>query len=952
MIGLSNEIELGINSVIEALNYDISLDKFVRDPKLLKEYKGYSISVNLKDGTKKSGELTHVHKEHISIRQTATKDHIVLNRKIAFGDIKDARVYKKDSESLDADRMKAVIDAKTSSFSMAKQMLHKWVNSPNAPHKDKLRKHIEELVEAGDKALKFLREALAYTIDYDALESHKIKAAVQAKPVILNGIFELDQSINELRVQLEGEDFNLTDKEFKIGYPERFAKGEFYPKSDYHKEWYNAEEDAVMICPKGTKGKIIELYDLKIQLPEVPSDESEILFWDKPKKDQYWRRPVMPDNISPDNVEAFDSVIKEQYRRFREGIWFMNNGEPVYMTGHMYFALTFGVMQDNGSYMDYREAQLKMFYHLEACIRDPRCLGQIFLKSRRTGFTYVILFILLQWSITNRNFNLGMTSKSGRDAQEAFDKLSYAFQALPFWLRPVVKGKEDSPSELFFGKPSNNSKEAKKQRLSNVTDYLNTTINHRPTNNDSYDSVKLNGYLGDESAKWGRPGDYITHFGMIAPTMMPNGTVVGKAFLGSTMGSRKHGGEQFIEMINGSMVRNRDPKTQQTATALYFYFLPAQENMERFTDKYGRCWVEKPPKGTMNIMGVPITMGSEEYLMAVEEQKKRQSDKALNEQHRTYPRTIEHAMRDEDDSCVFNSTKLYDQLEYNSTIPVESRYMVGNFEWKDQKDGDVEFRPSGNGRFKVSWLPSKVDGTEHLQNRVKTVNGKPVPLNGDVLRFGCDPFSLKATHGEGSKGGLHGKTMMIPTEGAPKNKFVVEYIARPPSDTIFFEDVIKCIKFYGAPILVESNRIDLLRHMRNRGYRNFALNRLDRPANKLNENEIEYGGQTLSSADILDSHMNSIGTWIQNYVGYSSKEEIRPLDEIGDMPFDETLRDWLAFDPSKRTKFDATISSGLAIMATQPQKYKPEPPKRDENRLKGLFPKYSNKGSIGKLIMN
>ena len=630
----------------------------------------------------------------------------------------------------------------------------------------------------------------------------------------------------------------------------------------------------------------------------------------------------------------------------------MNNGEPVYLTGHQYFALQWCLMFDDGNYMNFRFAQLNMFYHLEACIRDKRCLGQIFLKSRRTGFTYVVLSILMNLSTSVGNGKYGMTSKSGDDVQEAFDKLSYMFLSLPFFFRPVVKGKEDSPSELFFGKPSNNSKEAKKSRQSHVNEYLNTVIDHRPTKNDSYDSVKLNAYLGDECGKWVRPHNYITHLGMVGPTMMPNGRVVGKAFLGSTMGARAKGGEQFIELLDGSHVKDRDPITQKTSTGLYFYFLPAHHNMEDFTDIYGKCWAtETPPKGTKSVTGVEIERSAEAYLMAVEEQKKRQSDTALNEQYRTYPRTVEHAMRDEDNNCVFNVTKLYDQLNYNKSIPEESRYMVGNFAWEDGiKDSKVVFHPDPHGRFKIAWMPSPVDGTEHLQNRVREVNGKWYPLNKDVIRFGCDPFSLKSTHGEGSKGGIHGKTLMFPEGGAPSNKFAVEYLSRPPSDTTFFEDVIMVCRFYGAPILVESNRIDLLRHMRNRGYRGFAMDRLDRPAHKLNENEKEYGGQMMSGQDILDSHMNSIGSWIQNYVGYSSKEEIRPLDEMGDFPFDETLKDWIGFDPNNRTKYDATISSGLAIMACQTEKYKGEAPKKDPNKLKGLIKKYNNKGNLGQLI--
>lgn len=1214
--------------------------------------------------------------------------------KLALDTVIEGLEYKfSELDMLNPEKMQIIMKSKVSSFASAKEILIKWAGSPNSPSKDTLSYYIGNVIEAGDKALLTLRHALRKKIDYSELDAERHNQAIVAKSFIINAVFDLDKSLVELRQKKEDNDFDLADKEFKIGYPERFAKGSFFNIKNYWKDWYNEETDGVNICPFSTKGETIVLQDLHITLPEVPKDKTTILFHDLPQHEQYWRRQDEPENITPDNVELWDEYITEEYRRRREGVWFYNHGKPTYLTGNHYWALQWCKMLDNGAYMDFRYAQLNMFYHLEACIVDPRCLGQLFVKSRRTGFTYTVLAILLNMATSTKNGKYGMTSKSGDDVQEAFDKFSYMFLSLPFFFRPVVKGKEDSPTELFFGKPSNNSKEAKKTRDTGVKDYLNTSIDHRPTKNDSYDSVKLNGYLGDECVspntkvltpsglklakdinigdfvlnsngepteivaltrgrsdmykvsqpygkdyevtgghklylwhskkkenvfisveeymalsknqkrqltrvtnnqfsyskkdlpldayllglwigdgsskdakfvlepnkdfeihdylkdyahkndlelikgassdnwlkvrlsdsqaknanqatgslhriikplkdlgifgkkripevyltssvedrlnllagiidtdgyktrengfvismsrldliediyrlskelgldtseisttetnfgslsyavrisdyngivpcrverkkptvtkevnrrgkmeieyigagdyvgftmdgktdeeqlfvledytvtkncfKWTKPHDYIVHMGMITPTMMPAGRVVGKAFIGSTMGARSKGGEQGVEMINGSRVADRNAITKKTSTGLYMYFLAAQENMEEFTDKYGKCWTEKPPTKTYNVLGELIETGSVEYLLAVEEQKKKQSDKALNEQLRTYPRTLEHALRDESTECVFNINKLYEQIDYNDRVPEESRYAVGNFRWKGNiVDGDVEFYPDNKGRFKISWMPSKIDSTEHLRNRVKEVNGKFYPLNLECVRFGCDPFSLKSTHGKGSKGGLHGKTIFTPEGGAPSNKFVVEYLARPADETVFFEDVIKCIRFYGAPILVESNRIDLLRHMRNRGYRGFAMNRLDRPKSKLNPNELEYGGQTMSGPDIIDSHLNAIGLWIEQYVGIYADEEkkVRKLGEIGDMPFQETLKDWLSFNPDKRTEYDATISSGLAIMACYENRYQPkrETPKR--SHVKTLIKQYNNKGSISTAI--
>ena len=850
-------------------------------------------------------------------------------------------------DSLEAEKMKKVMDSKISSFNSAKKILDKWITSPNSPDKTTIVHYLEELIGAGENALGVLRKGLAGSINYDDLDPSKHDAAIKAKPIILESIFELDSAINELKIKLESDDFSLSDKEFKLGYPERFAKGELLDTSSYWKT--KLKGDDVLICPFGTEGEKMVISDLGIILPKPPKDKSKILFSDLPKKEQYWRRPELP-IISPDNVEAYDEFIKEEFRRRVEGIWFMNNGKPVYLTGNHYFALTYFRMLDDGDFMKFRYAQLKMFYHLEACIVDPRCLGQLFGKSRRTGFTYVILSILLNHSTMKRNNKLGMMSKTGTDGQEAFLKYAYALRSLPFWFKPIIQGKEDSPASFTFSAPADNSKEAKKQKKGNVTDYLNTTVDWRNTTNGSYDSIKLNFYLLDEVFKIEKPNDIIVHMGMIRPTMMPSGRVVGKMFAGSTMGQHNKGGEQGIELINNSYVKDRDPITKKTTSGLYFHFLPAQENMEEFTDIYGYCHTETPPKGTLNVLGEPIEMGSIEYLLAVEEQLRKQSDAAYNEQLRTYPRTVEHMMRDESGECAFNLAKIIEQEEHNQKIPDEQKYIVGNFDWVDGVDSNVEFFPNPKGRFKVAWLPSKADGTEGLKNRVEEKNGLFYPLNKDCVRFGCDPFSLKSTHGEGSKGAIHGKTIMFPEGGAPSNKFVVEYIARPSDETVFFEDVIKVIRYYGAPILVESNRIDLLRHMRNRGYRPFSMNRLDRPASKLNDNEKEYGGQPMSGKDILDSHMNGIGAWIERYVGVSSNEEFREIGEMGEMPFNETLKDWRKFDPDKRTKYDATISSGLAIMACSTEKYKGTKKEKKKVNASGIFRKYSNKGNLSKHI--
>jgi len=61
------------------------------------------------------------------------------------------------------------------------------------------------------------------------------------------------------------------------------------------------------------------------------------------------------------------------------------------------------------------------------------------------------------------------------------------------------------------------------------------------------------------------------------------------------------------------------------------------------------------------------------------------------------------------------------------------------------------------------------------------------------------------------------------------------------------------------------------------------------------------------------------------------------------------LNDWSKFDINKRTKHDASISSGLAIMACNRHLYRPIADKQ-KRELNINIARYSNKGNISTII--
>ena len=237
----------------------------------------------------------------------------------------------------------------------------------------------------------------------------------------------------------------------------------------------------------------------------------------------------------------------------------------------------------------------------------------------------------------------------------------------------------------------------------------------------------------------------------------------------------------------------------------------------------------------------------------------------------------------------------------------------------------------------MSWIPSM-----NLQNNVIVKNGLKYPGSEHIGAFGCDSYDISGTVDKrGSNGSLHGLTKFN-MDNAPSNMFFLEYIARPQTAEIFFEDVLMALHFYGMPILAENNKPRLLYYLRRRGYRNFSINRPDKAYNKLSVTEKEIGGIPNSSEDIKQAHAASIETYIEDHVGYTG-------EGYGQMYFQRTLEDWARFNINNRTKHDATISSGLAAMACNKNKYSPVY-KVQKNKVQLSFNRYDNNGSISKII--
>jgi len=472
-------------------------------------------------------------------------------------------------------------------------------------------------------------------------------------------------------------------------------------------------------------------------------------------------------------------------------------------------------------------------------------------------------------------------------------------------------------------------------------DGLDTTIDWKNTADNSYDGEKLLLLVHDESGKWEKPENILNNWRVTKTCLRLGSRIIGKCMMGSTSNALSKGGENFKKLFYDSDPTKRSANGQ-TKSGLYSLFIPMEWNMEGFIDEYGWPVFNDPKKPVMGIDGEEITMGVITYWNNEVAAMKSDSD-ALNEYYRQFPRTESHAFRDESKSSLFNLTKIYQQIDYNDAMIKDRVLTTGYFHWKNgEKDSEVIWTPDPKGRFVVSWIPDA-----KMRNNVIKKDGKFYPGNKDIGVFGCDPYDISGVvGGGGSAGALHGITNFH-MENAPTNHFFLEYIARPQTAEIFFEDVLMACFFYGMPILVENNKQRLLYHFKNRGYRPFSMNRPDKHTSKLSKTELELGGIPNSSEDIKHAHANSINTYIEEYVGIDAEGNYRENDSMGDMYFTRTLNDWARFDINNRTKHDASISSGLALMASRRHLFIPV---KQESKISVKFVRYKNTGIRSEII--
>lgn len=274
-------------------------------------------------------------------------------------------------------------------------------------------------------------------------------------------------------------------------------------------------------------------------------------------------------------------------------------------------------------------------------------------------------------------------------------------------------------------------------------------------------------------------------------------------------------------------------------------------------------------------------------------------------------------------------------MDYNEVA--ENLTTRGDFIWKNGiQDSEVIWIPNNKGKWEICWVPD-----EDKRNLIETKYNKKRPGNSINLVAGCDPYDHDTTtDGRRSNAACHVYHKFTMDENAPCEQFVCEYIFRPPKAEIFYEDMIKQCVFYGCQILIENNKIGIIKYFERRGYYEYLMDRPESTHTDFSKKQ-QTKGIPGTGVAVINAQAEAVATYIYDHVG------LKPdTGEIGKCYFNRLLDDWSRFDINNRTKFDATISSSLALLASQKfVRIREESPK-----FVKFVKTYSNRGKLSKKI--
>jgi hypothetical protein len=157
---------------------------------------------------------------------------------------------------------------------------------------------------------------------------------------------------------------------------------------------------------------------------------------------------------------------------------------------------------------------------------------------------------------------------------------------------------------------------------------------------------------------------------------------------------------------------------------------------------------------------------------------------------------------------------------------------------------------------------------------------------------------------------------------------------------MFYEDMIMQNHYFGCMMLVENNKPGLINYFRSRGYVGYLMHRPAETHTSSSRHQEEVG-IPLSGEAARSALIEALTSYIHDYIGFNEEK-----NTMGVCPFNDLLDDWISFEFDDWTKYDSTVSSGLAILGSRKSSIKLQ-----SFDISPLFQKYDNTGKVSKRVI-
>ncbi len=630
------------------------------------------------------------------------------------------------------------------------------------------------------------------------------------------------------------------------------------------------------------------------ELPNLPK-ESEILYYDLPKKEQFWRTPAdLKRQLDIRDVKKMPEREKIEYinmwrERWHDGMWFMNNGEPTYITGMNLDHLVFNSFNIGTLY--YLKSQKERFYFRDLTNKDRLCDGRVWVKARRTGITTEEMTEAIRCIISDFNNKVAMQSTKLEICQRTLmTPIIDAYSSRPKWMR-----------ENFY---SNNGRKLKSvlSLTSNLIaddedKWLGGFIMPFPTLGSAVDGDGWMLDIMDELSKWVTALPYETY--EINKKAIVNPRKRGKMDLLSTTGDSKESANAVVDwhkiIANSNpVVRNKNGKTN---TGLYKYFvsgihsLDITEELPDVLDKYGEVNKEMAEEFLWNEIN-KHPKDSKQYIYAL---------------YKT-PMEERHALLSPSNSSFFSKIRITKRLDELRNLANDLKpYIMGSL---NDKNGKVYFESN-----EEQWQRCEKDGTKYehgywaialhpyfsmernidTRNRFKIKNGVYFTSTNPEFGGGYDP--VRYPKPDTTSTSLSKAAIIIYKKfdyfGSNEcNQYAALYLHRPDNPRDAHKEAIKAAKYYGCKIMhervIETVKEDFI-----------DANCL--PLLAQNEKDLQYGMWIDSQGKVVQ---NAVDWMVSRFSAPKEGES----DQIDILPFEDCLTDMDNFDIAHTTRFDVFMA--------------------------------------------